>query len=164
MEGKRTCVVHCVEKEDSDILLLTNTRWEKIKTCAKEWVLLDGPERDRADLLIKKDSFCDATDGYHVLCYNSFTNKARLIQAEKRKEKGTTERKPSPLKKTKKKRLRQRRSSSVSTTASGSTTSSRQQRSQYVLPNECIICKKDRWSKKTSFKAAQREKLIQVFI
>ena len=85
------------------------------------------------------DSF-GPNDGYHPPCYNAFTLKAKLLAAEKRKANyRVTERKTSTP--TKVKRSSDPRRQHL---ASATTSTCSQKRAENLLPEICLICRKNK--------------------
>ena len=154
--ARRSCVIHFLDCSKTEkVKELTDTRWGKIKESALKWSDFDGPEKEISQQLILRDSF-GPNDGYHPSCYNSFTHKSRLLAAEKRKAKGVTERKNTSPTKLKRISDRQRHASATTSTLTS------QKRSENLLPEICLICRKNKWKIDPTTHKRNLEKLAQV--
>lgn len=80
------CMCHTVANAETDqVLPFTDASWSKLNDCMKIWATLDGCEQRIATNF---DGIDRRTAGYHRRCYQKFTDKRRLEQGLKRKEKG----------------------------------------------------------------------------
>ncbi|XP_050416207.1 uncharacterized protein LOC126830032 [Patella vulgata] len=161
------CLLHEDSVKESEVRQFTLTSWAKFKVCANQWIKLDGNGRllaeRNADLLEKELQECtDRTLGYHLPCYQRFTNKVRIKGAEKRCMKHAADSKivegspgmkqAATISPAKKRKFHPHNGTLTTSTAS---------EGKSILPQVCIICKKV-----TSFvygfgRKRVRDKLVQ---
>ncbi len=79
------CVCHVVEIENEQIRPFSDASCAKLLDCVDKWKTLDGIECFIASNF-KPD--CKEGGGFHRKCYQRFTDKCRIAQAEKRIENG----------------------------------------------------------------------------
>ena len=154
------CCLPITCEENSAILPISDKSLRKIKECIEEWRYLDGAEREIAEKLIVSSEQLDNFDafGYHSKCYKRFTDKTKIERAKKRSAKqknstpgGSNALTPPP-----------RKSSRISYTENAGCTDSGTQlsrRSMFILPEQCIICKGEKFIKDPRTRTRRREKL-----
>ena len=134
-----TCVCHVLQCENEPIIAVSDVSWQKLCECVNIWASLDGVEKE---LAINFDSVIRENAGYHRLCYQRFTNKKRIEQGIRRRVKGclrladktssASVSVPSPKK------------SKLTLRSKINTGRNVVRRSKHVLPEECIICKRNK--------------------
>ena len=160
MESSQECCLHVHDYESGPLLKFSNTCWKTFLKYVGEWDLVDGV----GSAVAKRFSSvadADAADPdqrlvYHLNCYKTFTNKGLVEQAKKRKLNAPTSDAPhSPMQQDTEK-VPQKRTRLLS---SSSTSFQAPRRNANVLPEECIICKKDKFIKNSVSLKRTREKL-----
>ena len=150
-----SCFIHC-EDCSGPLSPFSEVSYKIFLECRKQWLQLDGRQRDAAlkttSIISLEDE--DAYDyeqlSFHRKCYSTFTNKTLLNRAEIRIKKAEAASKAERLLAT---------SSDESSNGHGSvplpkkvlhsklassSTSERSRRSEHVLPPVCIICDKEK--------------------
>ena len=81
------------EENKSKIHVFSAKTWHKFVGCANEWVSLDGYEQHCAEVFVNKGiKEHGDQDGFHLKCYQRFTDRQRLEYAKKRRESGSLKR------------------------------------------------------------------------
>ena len=156
MAASMCCCLPITCEENSAILPVSDKSLRKIKECIEEWRYLDGAEREKAEKFTVGSEQLDNFDafGYHSQCYKRFTDKTKIERAKKRCAKlnnstpGDSRALTPPP----------RKSSQVSYTENaGCTQLSR--RSMSISPDQCVICKGERYIKDPRKRTRRRENL-----
>ena len=130
----------------------------KIKECANKWKHLDGVQRVIAEKFLEDVEKIANLDrlGYHTQCYRRFTDKTKIEKAIKRcaKQCNTS---PDDIIATPPRRCARLSSSPSCSTGQRQTSASR--RNSYVLPEQCIICKREKYIKVAHSRTRRRERL-----
>ncbi|XP_070534449.1 uncharacterized protein [Ptychodera flava] len=145
------CACHVVEtKRKEPICSFTEKSRAKLLECSEVWINSDGVEKEVAQQLLGE---CrdQASVGYHRVCYQRFTDKRRLTQAQKRKEKGnlrktlltSTSNELSDFDNDDKQHVSPKKRHLRSDPASSSISAAKR-KSAYVLPPICIICRRQK--------------------
>ena len=94
MAAPRICLCHLLKEENkSKIHVFSAKTWHKFVGCANEWVSLDGYEQHCAEVFVNKGiKEHGDQDGFHLKCYQRFTDRQRLEYAKKRRESGSLKR------------------------------------------------------------------------
>ena len=108
------CIIHCKDTGTEQVKPCTTISYSRIIDCATQWLHLDGTQQHVASQVDLNANLSDEF-GYHQSCYDTFTNKKNIHQANVRVAKGV-------------KRPWQEIGSQAS--------------NQNILPNLCLICKK----------------------
>jgi|SRR6218665_286286 len=158
------CCLHVLKAENGELIQFSDRCWNRVLECADKWKKLDGVCKDIAD---KFSTLTDISNPeqrlgllYHFNCYKRFTDKLLIEKAEKYASKSestsqsqTSDRKIDtatsyipPRKIT--------RQSAISTP-----TRAPNRRNEIVLPEECIICKHDKFVKDRISRKRVKEKL-----
>lgn len=135
------CVCHVWQSTNEPIVKASDISWQRLCDCVNLWISLDGKEKEIAQAF---DFAAREYAGYHRLCYQKFTDKKRIEQGQKRKEKGclrhaeASNDDPLETPVTKEPRVFLRSSVSVDPNA--------HRRSKHVLPEECLICQQSKFT------------------
>ncbi|XP_070548995.1 uncharacterized protein [Ptychodera flava] len=151
------------DEKKGPIYSFTDKSWAKLLQCTELWKDSDGLEQEVA---LQVSAECRDQAGFHRVCYQRFTDKHQLAQAQKRKEKGTVRKtlltsessdptevdndgqyQVSPKK-------RHLRSNPTSTAISAA-----KRRSIHVLPPICILCRRRKQRRDPITKKKTNERL-----
>lgn len=157
MAAPMDCCIHIVSEEKSAVLPISENCLSKIIECTKKWKHLDGIQRAVAEKLSETFEECANLGGlgYHIQCYRRFTDKTKIERAVKRcaKLKNTI---PDDVIATP-----PRKSARLSLTpcSAGLKQRSASRRNRHVLPEQCIICKGEKYVKVAHSRTRRREAL-----
>ena len=153
MAASIECCIHIFSGENGPILPISEKTLQTIKDSAEKWRQLDGVEREvgvKAQLSdVQPGPLCTA--GFHMPCYRRFTDKTKIARSVKRCARVGQ---PSHDSFTSRKSVRNVECSSCSKTSDQP-----KRRNINVLPEQCIICKGEKYTKDSYSKKRQREKL-----
>lgn len=90
-KGTKLCYMHLSSVQGGeDVRDFTRTRWETYKTCVTQWLSLQGENKHIAETYkhcvdIDFDNVPEDA-GFHITCFQRFSCKRRLGQAQKKRE------------------------------------------------------------------------------
>ena len=160
MAASMCCCLPITCEENSAILPISDKSLRKIKECIEEWRYLDGAEREVAEKFTVSSKQLDNFDafGYHSKCYKRFTDKTKIERAKKRCAKLNNST-PGALRAL---TPPPRKSSLVSYTENAGCMDSGTQLSRgsmSISPDQCVICKGERYIKDSHTRTRRLEKL-----
>lgn len=85
------CFLHVNKGNLEDHLIRAGEKtWIRIKECSKKWISTENFERTIAEKvnILAADTNVVPVISYHRQCYQHYTNKIRILQAERKKERG----------------------------------------------------------------------------
>lgn len=158
MAAPMNCCIHIVSGENNTVLPISANCTSKIKECANKWKHLDGVQRVVAENLLETFEETSSLDrlGYHTQCYRRFTDKTKIERAIKRCAKHSNTNPDDVIATPPRKSARL--SSNPSCSASQRQTSA-SKRNSCVLPEQCIICKGEKYIKVAHSRTRRREPL-----
>lgn len=154
MTATSVCCIHLIEVSDNELISLSDKSYEKIKLSMKDWLVLDGKEKEIAQCLLDSQKFNDDsvytnTDislAFHRKCYMRFTDKTKIERAKKRvKEVSDSPSNDSKV------IIRPKRKLLKDPTG--------------IFPPTCVICTKDKFvfDKQTSIRKKEKLSVCQTF-
>ena len=153
------CCVHIKQNDDYPEKTFSLKTWTTLLSYVNEWRTLDGEEKIIAETLVNYIDVHDPPEDlrYHPRCYSAFTDKTRIELARNRITRGlrtSTETSEScglrtqieiPYKKQKR--------------TVGQDGATVRRRNTNVLPEQCIICTKDKYTRNPKTLKRVKEKL-----
>ena len=153
MAASIECCIHIFSDKNGPILPISEKTLQTIQDPAEKWRQLDGVEREVG----VKTQLSDVqhgplgTAGFHMPCYRRFTDKTKIARSVKR---CANIGQPSDNTFTSRKSVRNVECSSCSKTSDQP-----KRRNINVLPEQCIICKRKKYTKNSYSKKRQLVKL-----
>ena len=148
MEERHLCLIHC-EDDGGTLTNFTPTSFKRFLECRKQWLQLDGRQKDVALKTTNVIPIEELEDNlgsyeryfYHSSCYSAFANKTLIHRAQRRSEKSaktSTDTEPSTS-------VQQEGPSpeKIMLRSKSFTVERIKAKSQHVLPPTCVICKKE---------------------
>ena len=152
------CCIHIVSDENGPILPISEKTLQTIKDSAEKWRQLNGVEREvgvKAQLSdVQPGPLCTA--GFHMPCYRRFTDKTKIARSVKRCAKLGQ---PSLVSQAMTFLPQGKVCVMLSVLPVARQFTSQREKNINVLPEQCIICKGEKYNKNSYSKKRQREKL-----